>query len=79
MEPVIAVTARCEARSVIRFLNAKNLKSIEIHKQLEEVYGLHQHPTRPQMLQRFLRRTHKRPRRAKERDAIGVRRSRGED
>ena len=39
MEPAIAVTARCEIRSVIRFLNAKKLTPIEIHRQLEEVYG----------------------------------------
>ena len=39
MEPAIAVTARCEIRSVIRFLNAQKLKPIEIHRQLEEVYG----------------------------------------
>ncbi|KAF7270802.1 hypothetical protein GWI33_016260 [Rhynchophorus ferrugineus] len=39
MDSVIVVTARCEIRSVIRFLNAKKLKSIEIHRQLEKVYG----------------------------------------
>ena len=39
MEPAIAVTARCEIRSVIRFLNAKKLTPIEIHRQLEEVDG----------------------------------------
>ncbi|XP_068207786.1 histone-lysine N-methyltransferase SETMAR-like [Palaemon carinicauda] len=39
MEPAIAVTARCEIRSVIRFLNAQKLRPIEIHRQLEEVYG----------------------------------------
>ena len=39
MEPVIAVTARCEIRAVIRFLHAKKLKAVEIHKQLIEIYG----------------------------------------
>ncbi|KAF7282556.1 hypothetical protein GWI33_002383 [Rhynchophorus ferrugineus] len=34
-----ADTVRCEIRSVIRFLNAKKRKPIEIHRQLEEVYG----------------------------------------
>lgn len=39
MEPAIAVTARCEIRAVIRFLNAKKLPPVEIHRQLTEIYG----------------------------------------
>lgn len=35
----IANPASCEVRSVIRFLLAKNLKPIEIYRQLCEVYG----------------------------------------
>jgi hypothetical protein len=31
----------CEMRSVIRFLNAKNMKPAEIHRQLCDVYGEH--------------------------------------
>ncbi|KAL4104977.1 hypothetical protein QTP88_020252 [Uroleucon formosanum] len=31
--------ASCEVRSVIRFLLAKNLKPIDIYRQLREVYG----------------------------------------
>jgi len=31
----------CEMRSVIRFLNAKNMKPAEIHCQLCDVYGEH--------------------------------------
>ena len=33
--------AACEMRSVIRFLNAKNMKPAEIHRQLCDVYGEH--------------------------------------
>ena len=33
--------AACEMRSVIRFLNAKNMKPTEIHRQLCDVYGEH--------------------------------------
>ena len=33
--------AACEMRSVIRFLNAKNMKPAEIHLQLCDVYGEH--------------------------------------
>jgi hypothetical protein len=29
----------CEMRSVIRFLNARNMKPADIHRQLCEVYG----------------------------------------
>lgn len=39
MELTLAATARCEVRAVIRFLNAKGVKPIEIHRQLTEVYG----------------------------------------
>lgn len=39
MEPVLAVAAKCEIRAVIRFLNAKKLQPVEIHRQLQEVYG----------------------------------------
>lgn len=35
----IAVTAKCELRAVIRFLNAKGVQPIDIHRQLTEVYG----------------------------------------
>jgi hypothetical protein len=35
----IANTADFEVRSVIRFLNAKNIRPAEIHHQLVEVYG----------------------------------------
>jgi hypothetical protein len=31
--------ADCEIRSVIRFLNAKNVKPADIHRQICEVYG----------------------------------------
>ena len=33
--------AACEMRSVIRFLNGKNMKPAEIHSQLCDVYGEH--------------------------------------
>ncbi|KAJ8955157.1 hypothetical protein NQ318_009050 [Aromia moschata] len=39
MEPLIAVTARCEIRAVIRFLHAKKLQPVEIHRQLSKIYG----------------------------------------
>ena len=39
MELLLAVPARCEVQSVIRFLNAKGVKPIEIHRQLTEVDG----------------------------------------
>ncbi|GBM20158.1 hypothetical protein AVEN_5683-1 [Araneus ventricosus] len=35
----IAHPADCEVRSVIRFLNAKNVKPAKIHRQLIEIYG----------------------------------------
>jgi transposase len=31
--------ADCEVRSVIRFLNAQNVRAIDIHRQLTAVYG----------------------------------------
>ena len=39
MELPLAAPARCEVQAVIRFLNAKGVKPIEIHRQLTEVYG----------------------------------------
>jgi hypothetical protein len=33
--------AACEMRPVIRFLNARNMKAADIHRQLCEVYGEH--------------------------------------
>jgi hypothetical protein len=33
--------AACEMQSVIRFLNARNMKPADIHHQLCEVYGEH--------------------------------------
>jgi hypothetical protein len=37
----IEKTVACEMRSVIRFLNARNMKPADIHRQLCEVYGEH--------------------------------------
>ncbi|UYV70362.1 SETMAR [Cordylochernes scorpioides] len=39
MELPLRSPAKCELRSVIRFLNAKNNSPVEIHRQLVEVYG----------------------------------------
>ncbi|GBM02173.1 Mariner Mos1 transposase [Araneus ventricosus] len=39
MFKTIADPGDCEVRSVIRLLNAKNVKPAEIHRQLEEIYG----------------------------------------
>ncbi|GLV46442.1 hypothetical protein CBL_20781 [Carabus blaptoides fortunei] len=39
MELPISSPARCELRSIIRFLNAKKVSPIDIHRQLVEVYG----------------------------------------
>jgi transposase len=36
--------AACKMRSVIRFLNARNMKPADIHRQLCEVYGEHAMP-----------------------------------
>ncbi|GBO30754.1 hypothetical protein AVEN_165057-1 [Araneus ventricosus] len=38
-DKTIADPADCEVRFVIRFLNAKNVKPAEIHRQLVEIYG----------------------------------------
>ncbi|GFX84079.1 uncharacterized protein TNCV_4858871 [Trichonephila clavipes] len=35
----IAIPADCKVRSVIRILNAKNIKEVEIHRQPVEIYG----------------------------------------
>ncbi|GBN96616.1 hypothetical protein AVEN_96361-1 [Araneus ventricosus] len=39
MFKTIADPADCEVRSIIRFLNGKNVKPDEIHRQLVEIYG----------------------------------------
>ncbi|KAJ8953308.1 hypothetical protein NQ318_012102 [Aromia moschata] len=39
MELPLRSPARCELRSVIRFLNAKKVSPIDTHHQLVEVYG----------------------------------------
>ncbi|GFX45304.1 uncharacterized protein TNCV_2095891 [Trichonephila clavipes] len=39
MSVLIENPAACEIRCVIRFLNAKKLKPIEIYRQICEVYG----------------------------------------
>ncbi|GBM68808.1 hypothetical protein AVEN_22280-1 [Araneus ventricosus] len=39
MFKTISDPADCEVSSVIRFLNAKNVKPAEIHRQLVEIYG----------------------------------------
>lgn len=39
MAKFIENPAACEIRSVIRFLNAKNIKPVDIHRQICEVYG----------------------------------------
>ncbi|GBM73825.1 hypothetical protein AVEN_75252-1 [Araneus ventricosus] len=39
MFKTIADPADCEVRSVIRFLNANNVKQAEIHRELVEIYG----------------------------------------
>jgi len=38
MDKRIENSAICEVRSVIRFLNAKNIKPVDIHRQICEVY-----------------------------------------
>ena len=45
--------AACEMRSVIRFLNAKNMKAAEIHRQLCDVYG--EHAMSSSMVRRWVR------------------------
>ena len=39
MAAPIQIPTKCEVRSVIRFLNAKGERSVEIHKQIFAVYG----------------------------------------
>ncbi|GBM48453.1 hypothetical protein AVEN_98989-1 [Araneus ventricosus] len=39
MFKTIADPADCKVRSVIRFLNANNVKQVEMHRQLVEIYG----------------------------------------
>ena len=39
MAAPIQSPAKCEVRSVIRFLNAKGERTVEIHKQIVAVYG----------------------------------------
>jgi len=39
MFKIIGGAADCEMRSVIRFLNARNVLQIEIHHQICQVYG----------------------------------------
>ena len=39
MAAPIQSPANCEVRSVIRFLNAKGERPVEIHKQIVAVYG----------------------------------------
>jgi len=45
--------AACELRSVIRFLNAKNMTPAEIHRQLCDVYG--EHAISSSMVRRWVR------------------------
>jgi hypothetical protein len=45
--------AACEMRSVIRFLNARNMKPAAIHRQLCEVYG--EHTMSDSMVRRWVR------------------------
>ena len=49
----IEAPAACEMRSVIRFLNAKNMKPVEIHRQLCDGYG--EHAMSSSMVRRWLR------------------------
>ena len=39
MPPTIVSPADCEVRTVIRFLSAKGVKPINIHREICEVYG----------------------------------------
>jgi transposase len=48
----------CEMRSLIRFLNARNMKQVDIHRQLCEVYG--EHTMSDSMVRRWLRYFNKR-------------------
>ena len=49
----IETPTSCEMRSVIRFLNAKNMKPAEIHRQLCDVYG--EHAMSSSMVRRWVR------------------------
>jgi hypothetical protein len=49
----IEKAAACEMRSVIHFLNARNMKSADIHRQLCEVYG--EHAESDSMVRRWVR------------------------
>ena len=49
----IETPAACEMRSVIRFLNAKNMKPAEIHRQLCDMYG--EHAMSSSMVRRWVR------------------------
>jgi transposase len=50
--------AECEMRSVISFLNAKNIRLADIRRQLCEVYG--EHVMRDSMVRRWVRHINKR-------------------
>jgi hypothetical protein len=39
MPPTIVSPADCEVRAVIRFLSAKGVKLIDIHREICEIYG----------------------------------------
>ena len=39
MPPLIENPTDCEIRSVIRYLSAKGVKAVEIHRNICEVYG----------------------------------------
>jgi transposase len=45
--------AACEMRSVIRFLNARNMKPADIHRKICEVYG--EHAMSESMVKRWVR------------------------
>jgi len=52
----VETPAACEMRSVIRFLNVKNMKPAEIHRQLCDVYG--EHAMSSSMVRRWVRLFH---------------------
>jgi transposase len=49
----IEMPAACEMRSVIQFLNARNMKPADIHRQLCEAYG--EHAMSDSMVRRWVR------------------------
>ncbi|GFW04124.1 uncharacterized protein TNCV_2668891 [Trichonephila clavipes] len=53
MSVLIENPAACEIRCVIRFLNAKKVKPIEIYRQICEVYG--QNAMSDSMVRRWVR------------------------